>query len=316
MSTRYQVTQLAAPNYRPIGPVEETATFVRMLDVAKERLAGSGLRPPAHSRLDQARGVLMAPWNGNAVGLRTADETLRCGLEACRVAIEFCMISQSLPRRLARKPRIRSLIQRAYAGHLDPQAADQTSSRARDAQFELWLGSWFAMGGRPVEAREPDLRAALWFRWYGVAAKRVRARGQLLARAQNAAQQVRSWGDIGIVALSLDNYSDTAVESAVGVEPGDRFFAQFGELEAVENWLSENAPWVKGVLCFGFLGAWAFPNDQLPRIELTSCERIMLLGVGEPERQHLLEVLDESRDLRHRRWSLLLSPGPTASSHS
>jgi hypothetical protein len=303
MVQQYRVTPLLAPAYSPLDVIKGPAKFIELLDSVVERLASRGLRPPPNSRLHQARDALLAPINGNQIGFKSAEEAFRCTIEAYRVTLEFLLISRSVTAQLSRNPRIMKLVQRSFAGRLDPQSDDQTSQRARDAQFELWLGSWFAMGGRPVQAIEPDLRVALWFRWYDVAAKRVRARGQLLTRVQKAAAQIRAAGKYGIVGLSLDNYSDTLVETASGVQPGSTFFEKFTELERIEAWLLSKAPWVKATFCFGFLGSSQLPPDGTAKIEITSLERVMLLNIQEPENGYIVDVLAESRDRRHERWA-------------
>jgi hypothetical protein len=228
-------------------------------------------------------------------------------MEAYRIALEFWMISRTLTRRLLAASRVRKLLHRAYMGKLDPTSDDQTSERARDAQFELWLGSWFAMGGRPVRSEEPDLRASIWFRWYGVAAKRVRSRQQLLKRVQKAADQIRLRGEVGLVAISLDNYSDRTVSVASGVGPGNDFFARFPEIDTAESWLIQKAPLVKGTLCFGLLTSWRSLEGTHPAIDMSALERVVLLNSERPEQQDITDVLEESRLLRRDRWGDLKS---------
>jgi hypothetical protein len=161
------------------------------------------------------------------------------------------------------------------------------------------------MGGRRVQTVEPDLRVAIWFRWYGIAAKRVRSRDQLLKRVQKAAKQIRLTGDRGFVAISLDNYSDRTVRVAGGVGPGKEFFNAFPEINIAESWLLEHAPLVKGSFCFGLLTSVEAREGTPLLIDMSALERVMLLNSEAPEQQHIADVLQESRLLRQTRWGEL-----------
>lgn len=299
----FVVTPLLAPEYSQLIEISSPINYWDVLRTSILRLEGLRQRPPLNSRLHQALKALEAP-PVNPSGA-SPERTLRCAQEAYRVALEFWTISRTLTVGLVSNPRIRKLLQRAYAGHLDPSSEDQTSERARDAQFELWLGSWFAMGGRPTHTVEPDFRVALWFRWYSVAAKRVRSRRQLLKRVQYAADQIQLRSDTGLVAISLDNYSDRSVAVAGGVEPGSEFFEKFPEMDAVESWLMQNAPWVKGTLCFGMLTSFGSLEGTHPIIDMSALERVMLLNSDKLNQQHVADVLQESRLLRQARWGEL-----------
>lgn len=107
------------------------------------------------------------------------------------MAIEFWMISRALNWKASLPKRLLKTLRLSYLGGLDPAQPATKADKARDAQFELWLGSWFTMGGRPVQALEPDLRVSFWFQWYGVAAKRVRSRSKIMERVKYAACQVQ-----------------------------------------------------------------------------------------------------------------------------
>jgi hypothetical protein len=292
MPPRYLKTPLQAPEYSHLIEVSRPINYWAVLKATILRLEALKVRPPRNSRLRQALEAVEAP--------AASETTLRCAREAYRFALEFWTIVRTLSPGLASNPRIKNLLQRAYAGKLDPLTEDQTSERARDAQFELWLGSWFAMGGRPTQTVEPDLRVALWFRWYGVAAKRVRSRGQLLKRVKDGARQIQASGDRGLVAILLDNYSDRNVAEAGGVGPGNEFFETFPEVDAAESWLLQDAPFVKGTLCFGLLTSWT--PDASPSIDMSALERVILLNSQDPDQQHLADVLQECRLIRQARW--------------
>jgi hypothetical protein len=186
----YVVTPLLQPEYTTLQEISSTINHWAILKWVIHRLEALGVRPPASSRLNQACNLLEKGVSTKPGSIDLVDDERRCAGEAYRLALEFWVIAKTLTASLVRKPSLNKLLQRSYMGRLDPEIDDQTSERARDAQFELWLGAWFAMGNRPVRAVEPDLRVALWFDWYGVAAKRVRSASQLLKRVQKAANQI------------------------------------------------------------------------------------------------------------------------------
>jgi hypothetical protein len=151
---------------------------------------------------------------------------------------------------------------------------------------------------------EPDLRVALWFNWYDVAAKRIRSRGQILKRVQEATRQISRRGKKhwGLIAISLDEYANRQVPVARGIGPGTDFFDIFSELDTAESWLMQNAPFVKGTFCFGLLTSWGEPIDGRPAFDISALERIMLLNSDKRDQQNLADVLQEARLLRQKRW--------------
>ena len=302
----YVVTPLLQPEYTTLQEISSTVNHWAILKWIIHRLEALGVRPPASSRLNQACNLLEKGVSTTPGSMDLTEEERRRAGEACRLALEFWVIVKTLTVALVRRPAFNKLLQRSYMGRLDPEIDDQTSERARDAQFELWLGAWFAMGNRPVRAVEPDLRVTLWFDWYAVAAKRVRSASQLLKRVQKAADQILSCATKrGFIAISLDNYRFRAVPQAGGVGPGKEFFEVFPELDAAESWLMENAPWVRGTLSFGLLTSWESGVDGRPAFGLSALERVILLNSEKSLQLRLAEVLHESRLVRQQRWQEL-----------
>lgn len=218
------------------------------------------------------------------------------------MAIEFWMISRalnwqaSLPKQLARTLRL------SYLGDLDPAQPTTKADKARDAQFEIWLGSWFAMAGRPVQALEPDLRVSFWFEWYGVAAKRVRSRSKIVERVKYAAGQVQKHTKQGFVAISLDNYAGRRGRAAFGVKAGDSFFAAFPELSEAEEWLANSAPWVKGLLVYGHLASWRPRGKRLPLLEMSNLTKVTFLNMDATEEARMYELFEELASTFRSRW--------------
>jgi hypothetical protein len=189
-----------------------------MLEGAITRLGEGKVAPPRQSRLHQA---LRALQQGDQAALRRpGSRERRLVAEAHRMAFEFGMIGGLLNFQGQLPKGLINTLRRSYGGVLDP--ASEQGAQARDAQFELWLGSWFGMGGRPARSEEPDLIVPFWFRWYGVAAKRVRSRSKILTRVKEASEQICRNRDRGFVAVSLDNYGHRRGRAAGGSAAGER----------------------------------------------------------------------------------------------
>ena len=281
---------IRSPAYNHLGAVTTSEQTVNALKGVIRRLTEIGAGPPPNSRLHQALEVLSRLSNSAALRVPGSKER-RLIAEAQRMTFEFWMIANTLHPKLVRNRSVHRKLHKAYGGPIDPMSLDLRGQAARDYQHELWLGSWFAMGGRPTMPAEPDLNVTLWFEWYGVAAKRVRSRSKILERVREAASQIRKHSEHGIIALSLDNYSHRRGRRADGVEAGDRFFKGMSELDVAEDWLTKHAPWVKVMLSFAALASWK-RRTLPPQLELSNLTRITLLCDG-IEYDRMLESFDD-----------------------
>src|SRR5690349_17889110 len=188
------------------GPVGHRATLAG-LEYAFTRFREIGVSVPTTSRLVLAK-ELLGRMIGKVIDVRQSVRLRRDLAEAQRVATDFYHLARALNPRGGPPPKkFRNDLQRAYCGHLNAAAQDPVSVAARNMQFQLWLGSWFTAGGRPVRYEEPDLAVTYWYRWHGVAAKRIQSPAKIVERVQQAARQVRTRRGEGFVAVTFDNYS-------------------------------------------------------------------------------------------------------------
>jgi hypothetical protein len=83
-------------------------------------------------------------------------------------------------------------------------ASDDTITRPRDLQFQLYLTSIFDLSGFDLSIEEPDFSFSHEGNTYSVAAKRLSSVSKLRARLSEATKQIKRQKRIGLIALSLD----------------------------------------------------------------------------------------------------------------
>lgn len=298
---RRSIRQLAPPVYTPLFDVASTFDFVGAIQHAIGLLGAAGATPPGRSRLHQVLKVLRQAGTQRALR-RPGARARRLVGEAHRTAVEFWMVSNALNPRVPLPRRLHAKLQRSYGGALDPMDRSQSSQHARDAQFELWLAAWFAMGGRVVVSAEPDLRLPVWFEWRGVAAKRVMSPGKLLRRVKEAAEQARGHTRTAFVAVSLDSYAHQRGRAAPGVPAGKRFFSSYTQLAPTEEWLRDSAPHIKILFLFGWLASWK-RRAQRPRLQMSTLARATVFPSNDKERAVLANFLDELRHESGQEWA-------------
>jgi hypothetical protein len=132
---------LSPPTYNKYLDGLTAAKLSEMVDRAVANLTARGAKPPLHSRLHQARATILAHHASKALS-RPGSRVRRLYAEAHRVAIEFYVLSTALNPLRRVPPKLHQKLQRAYGGRLDPAATDDASERARDMQFELYVGAW------------------------------------------------------------------------------------------------------------------------------------------------------------------------------
>jgi len=82
--------------------------------------------------------------------------------------------------------------------------SQQSDTRSRDKQFELYVAALFAHSGFSISLDEPDVRFEHGGNWLGIAAKRISSVEQIEKRVRQARSQLARNGLHGYVALSLD----------------------------------------------------------------------------------------------------------------
>lgn len=277
-----------------------------ILDSAIASLAAKGLSVPRRSRIQMARAAL-DDQRMMAALTRPGSRARRIVAEVQRISVEWWMISQSVPERTQMSPRLHALVQRAYGGELDPMTGSDRTARARDAQFELWLAAWLAMGGCEAAIAEPDIRTDVAGRDIGIAAKRVRSRRKIMARIEKAASQVKKHAQSGMIVVQLDNYSQRRRRSAATARSSRRFFDFYPELIKARQWLFDEAPWVCALVVFGTFASWKRRQPH-PRLELASLIRYDLLPNTDSERAELHQYFAEHSRVYLARWRAMSGP--------
>ena len=82
--------------------------------------------------------------------------------------------------------------------------SQDSDTRSRDKQFELYVASLFAHSGFSISLDEPDVTFEHRAGWFGIAAKRISSLEQIEKRVRQARSQLARNELQGYVALSLD----------------------------------------------------------------------------------------------------------------
>jgi len=82
--------------------------------------------------------------------------------------------------------------------------SDDSSTKSRDFQFELYLAALFDLSGFCIEVTEPDFCFKYAGSTYSVAAKRINSEKKIKSRFSEAKKQIEKSGIMGFIAVSLD----------------------------------------------------------------------------------------------------------------
>lgn len=161
---------------------------------------------------------------------------------------------------------------------------DEKLTRARDKQFELFVGALLALSRLTVFDGEPDLRVDIGSEIVGIAAKRIRSANPNTIRARVAAatEQLRRVrdpdastlrsdlidlvGGRGFIALSVDRHYERAIGRVTEIDHRQQFEGALRELgAAIER--SADDPAVMGILVFAVLANWS-PGEDGPKLDM------------------------------------------------
>jgi hypothetical protein len=203
---------------------------------ALERFAQRRIAIPQRSRLERARAIVQL-----AHAQRSPPPSRAHVAEATRTIFEMFWIARSLKQSNERPEKdFARKLAAMLAGPDLPRDEDDNSSKARNLQFELFVGAWLTAGGVSVCPGEPDLLMLYLGERIGVPAKRVRSRRKFLPRVKAAAKQLRSHKLNGIVAINVDCFLDSLHFTEEG---NDDVVAQFErqvpELKAAKTLLGQ-----------------------------------------------------------------------------
>jgi hypothetical protein len=165
-----------------------------------------------------------------------------------------------------------------------PGEETDSSSKARNTQFELFVGAWLTAGGVPVRLEEPDLRMLYYNQELGVAVKRVRSRAKFVRRACDGADQIEAHTGTGVVAINVDHLLDELPQSQDSSSLGKYFDDCVPEYElALERLRNRDA--VKALAAIGTQVAWNAGPDR-PRLHIVSfCKWRFITDAAEEAQQ-------------------------------
>jgi hypothetical protein len=184
----------------PVHPLAALLSFEATLsqyEIALARLQDWGLQPSPTSRIARYRDLLRESVERDPPYAPQRD------LERLSfVLLEISEIIEIVEAFEPPTPRARCRLALLVKGGVHPD--DETSSPARDAQYELWLCAFLRRKRLPCLLGDPDLR----LRWKGTTvpleAKRPGSMRSLNDRYRKALHQLDPYPQGGIVAISLD----------------------------------------------------------------------------------------------------------------
>ena len=243
------------------------------LDRALEFAEHVGLRVPETGRHRKAL-KLLRRFNDGTLRVRLADRALLQRLAAAhRTAWESVLIlcATSLRRRSRVSPFTLDRLDTMMGGG---EVVEGRDTRARDAQFELYVPALLALAGAEVRRGEPDARFRYGYELVGVAAKRIRSAksAQVHQNLQKAVQQIESSGLRSWIAVNLDSRFTT-------IQPGRkgqaRLLRAFNDaFNSVNSALVPFVahPLVLGVMLYGYTGQWTKrpKKSRLPQFTSSS----------------------------------------------
>jgi hypothetical protein len=288
------------PAYTKLLDGLTSAHLTAMADRAIANLTARGAKPPEGSRIHQARSTILT-LHASKLLLKPGSAARRLFSEAHRTATEFYLISTTLNSERRVPPKLHQKLQRAYSGRLDPANGDEQSERARDLQFELYVGSWLAMSQRPIEPSGADLKVSVWFDWRGVAVKRLCSPRQLLKCVKKASAQLAEHHRTGFICVGLDNYSMRRNRGVVTASNGDRFFRAYpGHQESIA-WLKAHSPHTLALVSFATLARWERGRIP-PHVEMSSLTRVTVFPTDSQLRDPVGAFFEEVTSGFDRYW--------------
>jgi hypothetical protein len=93
-------------------------------------------------------------------------------------------------------------VEEMLSGSVLPE--DDSLTRPRDLQFQLFVAANLGLMGVPVRLEEPDMRIDYGGMTLGVAAKRIQSESSLEKRLKEANKQIQAQGLNGFIALGLE----------------------------------------------------------------------------------------------------------------
>lgn len=231
--------------------------FIAAAQWTRKRLEEFSVPQPAGNRLSKAGDLIREVNDRKIVLTPDDDQTLYRVTEAQWTIFEQYIVARGLgePGRALSGAQLAKL--ETMLSGADTENKD-LNPLARNTQFELYTGATMTMGDVPTRIGEPDLRVDYLGLDVGVAAKRVRSAKQLVKRAKEAVEQIKSSGTPGIVALNVDVLLKAIGSGTADTEQLDERLAVLNEVD--ELLMQHDA--VLGSLVFARDAAWQFGAER------------------------------------------------------
>ncbi len=239
---------------------------------------------PENSRLERARAIVEA---ANADFASAPPDRLA---EAFRTIYEMRWIARALGSGTTRPPnRLTNALASMLSGP-DIEAEDDSKTKPRSLQFELYVAAILAAGGVRVDYAEPDLRMYYLDDWVGIAVKLPRNRRRIAHHLEKAVEQIEKWTPRGMIALNVDGLLDEVAAEGV---PWEQIASTVDQLPEVLEGLANlsTRPRVRGLLAVGTATHWSIGATSKPQLERLTFVKWNLLGHSEAEKQ-ASEVFD------------------------
>lgn len=258
------------------SPIAGAAEVLRAADYALNRLSALGIVIPSGCRLLRARRVV----EHFGKDVLNADRGVLA--EATRTIWDFYIIARACGGSGVAGRRLRESLVHALSGPLSLGDETCRNSRARNAQFEMYVGAWLTAGGAHIQQAEPDWQVMIGKQAYGVAVKRVRSRPKILARVREGARQLLALKQ-GFVVLNVDPHLEALELSRDPVDAGAAFVAALPEMDAAYSYL-QTREHVRGLVILGtIVRSQQQSAEQAPLISMQSFARVRLMPDDEPE---------------------------------
>ena len=218
------------------------------------RLEKIGVAAPASNRLDRAKRLLEEVQNDPS-RIDPDDDNLLQRLAEAQLAVQqMFIVVRELGLQMDRQGwQLEGLLTEMLGG-ADTEEQD-TNTKHRNFQFELYVGALLRMGNATVIPGEPDWRLVGEGIDVGIAAKRISSTQKLLPRYKAAVEQIDRHGGEGFVALSVDPFVKRR-GSGDHEEPSQEEFVTFTTIvDQIAEEIRDQKP-ALGVMFFGHVLLW------------------------------------------------------------
>lgn len=148
--------------------------------------------------------------------------------------------------------------------------SEETSHRARDTQFELFMWGFMNSAGTNCRfAEPPDLICAYGEGEAGIAVKRVWSLEQARKRLSKGADQLERAGLPGFIAVNAQEYLTDFGEIRSVSEATPRYKERLARLHGQLGYL-RTKPHVRGLLVAGTTYEWVHTEGSVPRLAISS----------------------------------------------